>query len=95
MGGARDAGDVRDVLLREDLRLRLVQSQIPHTIEVVQLLDGLGHLRLRVRQNQHVVCEGQEVASSDHFFQFFSGTQCLFQIHIEQHGREHTTLYHT
>ena len=80
-----DAGDICNVVLREHLRLGLVELQIPHTAQVVQLLYSLLHLRLGVGQDQHVVRECEQVASVDHLSQLLSCTQCLFQVHVEQH----------
>ena len=47
VGIARDACDIGDVVLRELLGCSLVQLQIPHSAEVVKLLNRLGHLRLQ------------------------------------------------
>ena len=58
-------------------------------------MNGLLHLCLRVGQNQHVIREGQQVASVDHLSQFLGGAQCLFQVDVEQHRRQHTSLDHS
>ena len=58
MGGTGDACNVGDVVLREHLRLRLVQPQVPPATEVVQLLDGLRHLSPGIGLDEHVVGEG-------------------------------------
>jgi hypothetical protein len=90
-----DAGDICNVVLCEHLRLGLVELQIPHTAQVVQLLYSLLHLRLGIGQDQHVVCEGEQVASVDHLSQLLRCSQCLLQVHVEQHGGEHASLDHS
>ena len=70
------AGNTCNVALlvfRKYLGLGLVEPQIPHFAEAVELLDGLGHLHLGVGQDEHVVRESQEVASPYHLLQLFSG----------------------
>ena len=86
MIGTGDTSYVRYVVVSEHLGLGFVQPQIPHPIEVVQLLNGLGHLRLRVGQDEHVIRKGQQVTSVDHLPQFRRGTQCFLQVNIEEHG---------
>ena len=95
MGVTWDACDIGDVVLREHLGFRLVQLQIPHSAEVIELLDRLGHLRLGVGQDQHVVGERQQVTSVDYLSQLLGGAQRLFEIDVEQHGREDSPLDHS
>ena len=45
---AGDACDVALLVLRKYLGLGLVEPQIPHFTEAVELFDCLGHLHLRV-----------------------------------------------
>ena len=47
-GHTGDACDITLLVLREYLGLGLVEPQIPHFTEAVELLDRLGHLRFRV-----------------------------------------------
>ena len=47
-GHAGDACDVTLLVFYEYLRLGLVEPQVPHLAEAVELLNGLGHLRFRV-----------------------------------------------
>ena len=84
-----DAGHPCDVslrVLREHLGLGLVEPQVPHAIEALELLDGLGHLWLGVGQDEHVISKGQEVASVHHVLQLLGLPQRLLEVHIEQHG---------
>ena len=87
MGITGDACDIGDVVLREHLRLRLVQLQIPRSAVIFKLLDRLGHLGLGVGQDQHVVGERQQVAPVDHLSQLLGGAQRLLEVDVEQHGR--------
>jgi len=66
---AWNPGDIGGLILRQDLRLGLVQLQVPRGGEAFQLLNGLGHLSLGVGQNQHVIRKRQEVPPVDHFSQ--------------------------
>ena len=66
MVGTGDASDLGYVVISEHLRLSLVQPQIPHLIEIVQLLDGLLYLSLGIGQYKHVISKGQQVAPVDH-----------------------------
>ena len=68
-GHAGDACDVTLLVLRKYLGLGLVQPQIPHFTEAIELLYGLGHLRLGVGQDEHVIRKGQEIASPYHLFE--------------------------
>ena len=43
------------IFISENLGLSLVQPQIPHFAEAVELLYGLGHLRLGVGEDEHVI----------------------------------------
>ena len=86
MVGAGDACYLGDFVIREHLQLALVQPQIPHFIEVVQLLDGLSHLRLGVSEYEHIICEGQQVTPVDHVPELLSGPQGLLQVDVEEHG---------
>ena len=95
MVGTGDASDLGDVVISEHLGLGLVQPQIPFPIEALQLLDGLLHLCLGVGQYEHVICEGQQVPPVDHIPQLLGGAQCLFQVDIEQHRRQHPSLDHS
>ena len=83
MVGAGDTCNIGYVVVGEHLGLGLVQPQIPYPIEVVQLLDSLLHFCLGVGQDKHVVSEGQQVTSVDHFPQLLGGAQRLFQVDVE------------
>ena len=95
MVGTWDASDLGYFVISEHLRLSLVQPQIPHLIEIVQLLDGLLYLSLGIGQYEHVICEGQQVPPVDQHPQLLGGAQCLFQVDIEQHRRQHPSLDHS
>ena len=73
-------------VLREHLGLGLVEPQIPHAIEALELLDGLGHLRLGVGQDEHVVGKGQEVPSVHHVSELLGLPEGLLEVHVEEHG---------
>ena len=70
-----NSGDISSLVLRQDLRLGLVQLQVPRGSKAFQLLDRLGHLSLRVGQNQHVIRKRQEIPPFDHFSQLRRGAQ--------------------
>ena len=70
---AGDAGNVALLVLRMHLGLILVEPEIPHFTEAVELLDGLGHLRLGVGQDEHVIRKGQEITSPYHLFELLRG----------------------
>ena len=83
---AWDPGDICGLILRQDLRLGLVQLQIPRGSKAFQLLDRLGHLSLRVGQNQHVIRKRPEIPPVDHFPQLRCGSQSLLKVDVEEHG---------
>ena len=87
-----DSGDIGGLVLRQDLRLGLVQLQVPRGSKVFQLLDRPGHLSFRVGQNQHIICKRQEIPPVDHFPQLRCFSQRFFKVHVEEHGREDATL---
>ena len=95
MVGTWDASNLSYVVISEHLGLGLVHPQILYPIKAVQLLYSLLHLCLRVGQDEHVVSEGQQVPPVDHLPQLLSGTQCLFQVDVEQHRGQHTSLDHS
>ena len=69
-----DSGDIGGLVLRQDLRLGLVQLQVPRGSEALQLLYNLGHLGFRVGQDQHIIRKRQEVPPVDHFPQIRCGS---------------------
>ena len=85
-GHAGDACDVTLLVLREYLGLGLVEPQIPHFAEAVELLNGLGHLRFRVSQDQHIIRKREEIPPVDHFQQLRCGSQCFLEVDVEEHG---------
>ena len=64
---AWNPGDIGGLILRQDLRLGLVQLQVPLGSEALQLLYSLGHLGFRVGQDQHIIRKRQEIPPVDHF----------------------------
>ena len=93
--GTWDSGDIGGLILCKDLRLCLVQLQVPLGSKALQLLYSLGHLSFRVGQNQHVIRKRQEIPPVDHFPQLQCGSQCLLKVNVEEHGREDATLDHS
>ena len=81
-----DSGDIGGLILRQDLRLGLVQLQIPRGSKAFQLLDRLGHLSFGVGQNQHVIRKRQEIPPVDYFPQLRCCPQSFLEVHIEEHG---------
>ena len=83
---AWNPGDIGGLVLRQDLRLGLVQLQVPRGSEALQLLYSLGHLGFRVGQDQHIIRKRQEIPPVDHFPQLRCGSQCFIEVDVEEHG---------
>ena len=74
---AGHAFDVVFLALGQDLRLGLIHAEVPLGFELFQAPDDLAHLRLGVGEDEHVVGEGEEVASVADLLQFLAGLQGL------------------